>query len=48
MGPCGDDYNHRVINDNKWDGKRITIGYDCTFLEDETYGASGMNFYPIL
>jgi hypothetical protein len=48
MGPCGVNYNHKVINDNKWDGNRITIGYDCTFLEDKAFGSIGSLFYPVL
>lgn len=47
IGPCGDDYKHKVVNDGKWDGKRITIGFDCTFAEDVVH-ASNNKLYPIL
>lgn len=31
IGPCGKDYLHRVRNTDVWEGKRITIGFDCSF-----------------
>jgi hypothetical protein len=47
LGPCGDDYKHRVINDGKWDGNRITIGFDCTF-EENVIHSSNNKLFPIL
>jgi capsule polysaccharide modification protein KpsS len=37
IGPCGDDYYHRVRNVDVWDGNRITIGFDCKFDPDYRY-----------
>ena len=45
MGPCGDEYRHRVKNIDKWDGNRITIGFDCTFDADVV---SPNKLFPIL
>tara|TARA_B110000467_G_scaffold144791_1_gene147835 strand:+ start:83 stop:619 length:537 start_codon:yes stop_codon:yes gene_type:complete len=45
LGPCTAGYDHRVINDSVWDGKRITIGFDCTFCENHQYNNI---LYPIL
>ncbi len=45
LGPAGAGYDHRVINDNEWDGRRITIGFDCMFSENVF---NSHQFYPIL
>ena len=36
---------HQVVNDNNWEGKRITIGYDCTFAADIQ---TNNRLYPLL
>lgn len=47
IGPCGDDYRHRVKNIDKWEGNRITIGFDCTFDADIVH-ASNNKLFPLL
>lgn len=47
IGPCGEEYRHRVKNVDKWDGSRITIGFDCTFDADRVHAANN-KLFPIL
>jgi len=45
IGPCGDDYYHRVRNVDVWDGNRITIAFDCKFNSDYR---QPNKFFPLL
>ena len=45
IGPGGNEYEYQVVNDSNWEGKRITIGYDCTFTADIQ---TNNRLYPLL